>query len=182
MRKFVSILIAACFLFVLGCNKKAPTDSNFEAALNQSFQPVCFWIGGIGGQIPGNFPGVDPRLDRLVYVGLLSKTPGPPYHAGGEVSPSYNYDYTSTGRQFEAGPPSHPNFCYATAKVTKIISFTEPGSDNTSTVSYSWKRTNIAQWANDPIIQKLYIPNNNFDAEFQSSSQMILTNKGWAVQ
>ena len=184
-KAIVSTMAAVCFLVLaVGCNKKAANDANLENGLNQFFQdnPECFWFAE---KLPATYPGTHDNLDRLVQLGLLAKVPGPPYHAAGEVSPTFTYSLTDEGRKSAVVTPFmnsvHTNMCYAKRKVTKILSFTEPGQDNTTIVEYTWKLTDVASWANDPIVRRFYIPK-DLSQEFKDRSQMILTNHGWSVQ
>src|ERR1035438_4690976 len=115
-----------CFLLAIGCNKKAATTSNFESGIDQYFQenPAAYVIDV---RLPHNLPGAHPDLDRLVTLGLLTKAPGPLYHAAGETSTTFTYALTQAGGKIASdskdvlGRWCCTSLRYASKKVVKIV-------------------------------------------------------------
>lgn len=187
---FVSYLVSTCFLFaVTGCDNHAPTAANFESGLNVYLQanPQCVWTGG---KLPGNYIGSlkgddGSGFDKLVAIGLLSKTPGELYHGAGTTGRIWRYDLTDAGRKLASESFHGTDLCYGTKKVVKIANFTEPGENKESTVTYTWKLTNIPAWAYDPAVSATFThvvqTGGGSEEEHTGQAQMVLTNLGWRV-
>ena len=188
---FVSYVASTCFLFaVVGCDNNAPTTANFERGLNLYLQanPQCFWTGG---KLPGNYIGSlkgendGSDFDKLVAVGLLSKTPGEIYHGGGTTGRIWHYDLTDAGRKLASESFHGTDLCFGMKKVVKIVNFTEPGENKESTVTYTWELTNIPKWAYDPAVSAslthVVQTDSSSEQEHNAQAQMVLTNLGWRV-
>ena len=131
---------------------------NFETAINDHYKahPACLWSA------PKKFPvqaatsdeAKTEGFDALTDAGLLTRTTGEKkvfIVASKQVN---NYDVSDKGRGVwtqDETQPGYGNFCYGHRDVTSIDSFTDAADasgNKTAQVSYHYKYTDVAPWAN----------------------------------
>ncbi|VGM96120.1 Uncharacterised protein [uncultured Avibacterium sp.] len=94
------------------------------------------------------------------------------------------YDVTEQGKAFfNAGNMfSRAKFCTGILKLVSIGTFTEPSETNAgaklSQVNYTVDYENVAPWANDSELEKLFARRLH-KIEKQQRTILILTNEGW---
>jgi hypothetical protein len=151
-------MLGALLLLGSGCNKKADSNTNYEAAINDYYKahPVCLWSQ------PKKFPvqaatsddAKTQGYDALTDAALLTRTTAEKkvmIIASKQVN---NYDVSDKGRSAwtqDQTQPGYGNFCYGHRQVTSIDNVTT-GADSSGTktaqVSYHYKIGDAAAWAN----------------------------------
>ncbi|HCY39363.1 MAG: hypothetical protein KBD25_05110 [Rickettsiaceae bacterium] len=144
------------------------------------------------------------ELDALVNIGLLSKSTERLFNFGlGNSKPngSYSiytiYTLTDAGKATTKIDDMTANFltdpmgnsgrwgktivCYARPEVDKIENYREDGNSNSAEIKFSYKYTNIADWATKPEIQALFpeIAETLNNPDKTSTQVLTKTNKGW---
>src|SRR3984885_10956476 len=119
-------MLGALFLLSAGCNKKADSNTNYEAAINDYYKahPVCLWSQ------PKKFPvqaatsddAKTEGYDALTQEGLLTRTTAEKkiIIISKQVN---NYDLSDKGRSTwtpDTSQPGYGNFCYGNREVTSI--------------------------------------------------------------
>jgi hypothetical protein len=150
--------LSTLLLLGAGCNKKADSNTNYEAAINDYYKahPACLWSQ------PKKFPvqaatsddAKTQGYDALTDAGLLARTTAEKkvmIIASKQVN---NYDVSDKGRSAWTQDPTQPgygNFCYGHRSVTSIDNVTT-GADSSGTktaqVSYHYDISDTAPWAN----------------------------------
>ena len=204
---FVTIILLAGLLCITGCSafdKKAPTTSNFKAAIQATLdqRPQCL-IVLVPKDIParGKLLRPDAELEPYRDVGLVSRTEeqvdarpdwmmfyGP---KSNQKVPGYHYDLTDMGRQlshpathqFMSG--AHVDFCYAVPEVDEVVRLTQPADAwgmTVTQVTYRYHLANFVEWAKNPAFVKAKHLEGDLALASQpkeESMELILTSDGW---
>src|ERR1700749_4977987 len=130
---FTSSMLGALFLLSAGCNQKADSNTNYEAAINDYYKahPACLWSQ------PKKFPvqaatsddAKTQGYDALTDAGLLTRTTGEKKVMIVASKQVNNYDLSAQGRSSwtpDTTQPGYGNFCYGHRAVDAIDRFT-PG-------------------------------------------------------
>ncbi|MHB1677912.1 MAG: hypothetical protein ACYCSS_10320 [Sulfuriferula sp.] len=207
----LGVLGLIVFLVLGCSNPKAANETNFAQAINKSLasQPVCahnfnftFYSNDAEIRFDANYPEQILVLDSApdIINGYQALVKAGVFTAQKSHVSIYQYAYTERGKKtelpatlFTLRPAKNPlkgvtaiNLCFANEAVEKINQFTEPGQQmgdgmTSSEVSYTYRYVNIAPWANDPAVQKIWpkiaemLSNPNKSAK----SFLVLTNNGW---
>jgi hypothetical protein len=171
-----TILSAAAFA-AAGCHSRHElAEEDFRAPVDAYLarEPKC--IGEVGITFPESIPSSpDPysgspelvamlrRLNALVRLGLLKSDAV----RKGTATEETRYELTPAGSAvYRVFPPGRWDaakpvgaFCYGTAKVDRVVRFTMPAEglgEVTSEVTYTYRLRDVAGWAEDPELRKLY--------------------------
>jgi hypothetical protein len=206
-RSWFPVLLAAglvvCTLMSCG-SKKGATKSNFKAAIQAELdkQPVC-----IITTLPYDVPSwngqrkTDGNMEALVRAGLVKRTQmmvaRSPMDAMLEDTrpktvPGYRYEAAQPAKKYliEVHNPmgTSTELCYGKKKVEEVVRFTEPASVTgmtASQVTYTWKLTDIADWARNPDVETHFHTDqflNAADSPRQAQIDLVLSNDGWHFQ
>jgi hypothetical protein len=160
------VVLGVGALMSTACNNGSETDTSYKAAINEHFKtfPVCIWSQ------PKKFPvqaatsddAKTEGYDALTQEGLLVRTTAEKkvlIIASKQVN---NYDLSEKGRTSwtpDTTQPGYGNFCYGNREVTSIDNSTlgtNSAGVKTVAVSYHYKITNVAGWANSPEMKTAY--------------------------
>jgi hypothetical protein len=186
---------------LVACGKSGPSEAELQRAIDAHLadRPKC--IGEVGWQFPASVPtgetiialmgpqfrDVLAGFEALERLGLVRGT---------QSGENTEYELTDTGRsfyrEFPAGhwDPRKPvgAFCYGTAKVADIVRFTEPAEELgtvATTVTYAYRLTEVASWADDPELGRRfpYLVQELAAREVPREATTLLTlhNDGWRV-
>ncbi len=197
MKKMVLLIFT---LLLTACNDpKALNSQNFQNALNQNFmqkEGACTQVQKFPLDVVENLVDEDTNreLNALEKVGLVvSVEQQKPIVSIGDLSMQVkvrHYELTENGKKFYQPIPQADNFaklCFAGMRVDKIVEWTEPvaaSGEMVTTVTYTYKLVDIADWSKNPEIQNVFpaIKNIISDASKRQLRQFLhLTNNGWKV-
>lgn len=196
--------IFAGILLLTACNTtKKPNDANFRSAINQYLQThgqVCTWIGqpfpvDVSETQQKSSFGIGPKMAALEQAGLVQSTDmitTVPELFGASIQRRVRrYQPTETGHQYlqqkQVSLGQSAGFCYGTKVVDTITKWTEPtpmGPAVQTEVTYTYKITGLAPWAQRPDIQNQF---GDVRAAIDGISKtdelagLLLTNHGWEV-
>jgi hypothetical protein len=183
-----AILLATVTL-TAACNRKAPTQPNYDNAINSYYEahPACLWTSE--KKFPVQAAPDDAkteRYDALVDAGLLTRTTSEKKIIIISKREN-NYDLSEQGRAAWTADPNQPgygNFCYGHRKVTSIDN-APPASDqpgSTITVNYHYTVTGLPAWAGAAETQTAF-PQIQSAANTPQPASATLTNttSGWQV-
>jgi len=203
MRK-ISIAMLTGILLVTGCNSaKKPSNANFRKAINQYLAmhgQACTWIGQAfpvdvsESELKSNF-GISSKMAVLEQAGLVQSTDSVvavPEIFGPSIQRRVKrYQPTAIGRQYlqqvQAPLGQSAGFCYGTKTVDSIVKWTEPamiGPATQSEVTYTYKISNLAPWAQQADVQNQFIDIRATVAGISKTAELAglqLTNQGWEV-
>lgn len=199
----LAIVVIAC-LGTACTSKTAATKGNFKNAIQAELDkdPAC-----ISADVPKDVPSFngrlrpDEQLEPLVKVGLVTRSQAMVQQSVMDVMfgekrkkvPGLHYELSSLGKQYVKpvkrpmmgfGGPS-ANVCYGNRKVDEVVRYTEPASAMGMTVTqvtYTWKLTNVADWAKNPDVEKTYYTPRDLqaaDTPEQANMDLALSNDGW---
>ena len=200
---------AALLLTACGNDPKAANEANFEEALNAHYAQMkqCVRVGsapnaeGIIQEFRTDGGVQDKQLsfyNGLVALGLLEAVSyqKDTKNFSGQVTGKADwigYKFSENGKTFlrpaelnkGAFSTGARQLCYGTPQVVEIINFTEPAEAmgvKVSSVQYTYKLVDIAQWASDPAISKQYewLPERISNPSIAKDDDLVLTNNGWA--
>src|SRR5579883_409848 len=172
MRRTLYPVIVGLLLFG-GCrSNRKPSETNLENAINRYLQSrgqTCTWLGQ---PFPINVSaaqqklafGIAPQMAVLEKAGLVqssdAETNLPGIFGGTTRQHVRRYEPTNDGkrylRQTQAALTQSAGFCYGTKTVDSIVKWTEPTRDELASlteVTYTYKLSNLAPWAERPDIQ-----------------------------
>ena len=187
-------------------NGQETSKSNFKRVIGQVMQhrPYCV-PRSVPEAVPVQNGRAEPsrRVAALVHVGLaegkstmLSAALGgyvPAKPGSPQPIPGVVYQLTEKAKKYEGTTSTlfneaAPGFCYATATIVEVVRYTEPTNTpfgRMTTVTFSYRLTQIADWAKDPEIKAAFFLQNEIDSADQvkeSSMPLVLTNEGWRNQ
>jgi hypothetical protein len=203
MRRLRNAVLAGILLLTACNDTRKPNDANFRNAINQYLQThgqACTWIGQLfpvdvsESQQKSNF-GIAPKMAVLEQAGFVqpidTMATVPEILSGNTGRRVKRYEPTVTGKQYlrqnQAPLIQTAGFCYGAKTVDSIVKWTEPtamGPATVTEVTYTYRISDLAPWAQRPDIQKQFgdirqtidgISKTNELAEIQ------LTNKGWEI-
>ncbi len=201
MRRSLYPVIVGLLLFT-GCrSNQKPSETSLENAINRYLQSrgqTCTWLGE---PFPINVSaaqqkltfGIAAQMAVLEKAGLVqsldTETNLPGIFGGMTRQHVRRYEPTTDGkrylRQTQAVLTQSAGFCYGSKTVDSIVKWTEPTSDQPATqteVTYTYKLSDLAPWAERPDIQSQF---GNIRTTVGGSSKLNetitlqLTNKGW---
>jgi hypothetical protein len=205
------VAIAAMAIALAGCNSaQDASKSNFKAQINMAMAKDCVAVGpGINlGANTQSYPQpvsfVQPGFmmtqeaakaandramapyEALVKAGLLSSKDAdvPVFANSTNKVKGRIYDLTPEGQKYLIDPKRN-DFCAAHLAVDEVTEFTEPGNALGVTVSmakFTYGATDIAPWATNPDVQKVFSDlNKELGHGQQGTAEMDLTNNGWVA-
>lgn len=202
------VTVAAVVFAIAGCDSsKTASSSNFKKLINDAMAKDCVVVGpGMNLNSPGPYPhyvtlatpgflmnaeSVKIENDRmtgpyeaLVKAGLLTGRDGdvPAYVGAKNTVKGRIYDLTSEGKKYLIDPKT-TGFCAAHYSVDAVTQFTQPGNAMGVTVSmaqFSYSAVDVAPWAKDPALLKVFTGLDKQLASGQKgSAEMDLMNTGW---
>lgn len=197
-----TLFIAAAMLASCG-SKKDASKANFKAAIQAELdtEPQCI-VATLPRDIPswdGRF-GTDRELESLVRAGLVRRTQVMMKRSSmdwmledrrpKQVS-GYRYDFSDTGKKYVVQVHglmgTAPALCYGKKKVVDIVRYSEPSPAMGMTVSqvtYTWRLTDIAEWARNPEVEKTFHTQQwlaTADTPKEAQASLALSNDGWHV-
>lgn len=206
MRRLILFSLTA-FLMLGGCsNEKKPNAANFRNAINQYLakhgQQCTFFAQTFPIDIPASELkdqyGTAPQMAALEQAGLVhgSNTTTVLHGMMGALGPSVprsvrHYELTDEGRKYFQVKPGilgqSSAFCYGQKTVDSIVKWTEPaavGPYTQSEVTYTYKITDLAPWANRSDVQQAFGGIRTTVSGISKADEaagLQLTNKGWEV-
>lgn len=202
--KYLTPLVCIGIMALSGCNDpKDASDSNFKAAAQQyldSVYPTCYFKVNFPFKTDGySFNNLPDILHAMAEKGLLTEQELSRKHFEESwASKAHDvvvnsYDLTDEGKKYYKADAAKNmrgdalgGFCFGKATVTEINNFTEPSDamgQKISRVSFTYKVTDIPEWAKSPEITSLdrqLKKEANSEAEpLNATNVFVLTNKGW---
>jgi hypothetical protein len=201
-RKILSLAILATAL--VGCSDpKEASEENFErsaqAYLDTQY-PKCLVVANFPVESQQvDFSGTDKTMHALAKVGVIKETElsrkevPQTFFQPAHTDIRYSFDLTDEGRKFYKqdakklmNGTTAGGLCVGKAQVVSVDQFSEPGDmmgQKISRVTYSYKITDLPQWAQNegvqssirdlaPIVASEKTP-------IKETRAMILTNNGW---
>jgi len=204
------ILLIPCILWLNACSDpNAATEDNFKAAIENDFSENKACIK-INTDFPETVIKPDPNkrnsfttdktplFNEFVKYGLLNaeqtEMKKSSFFGKPVTYPAIRYSLTVQGKESMKDAnynkdKGYPEFCYAKFEVIDIENFTLPNDSekqiSSSLVDYSFKLSDIEEWANSEIIAsnfreiKLFVHSKK--EIFNASLTVQLTNNGWIV-
>lgn len=150
------LLIAACTVFMFGCNRMADSDTNYLKAINKYYtdHPSCLFREPVKFPIEQNTS--SPReiagFDALVAQDLLTRSQGQQTVMVVASKPVNTYDLSAKGHSewvADSAEPGYGNLCYGHRKAVAIQSSTPTTSSAgaTTTVVYRYTMKDVPDWA-----------------------------------
>jgi hypothetical protein len=202
--RYIAPMFLIGALAISGCNDpKKASEANFKTAAQQfldSAYPTCYFEAKFPYKTDGfsinNTPDI---LHVLAQKGLLTEKELSRKHydatwaMGAHDVVANSYDLTDEGKKYYKVDASKnligkpvSGFCFGKATVSAVVNFTEPSDmmgQKISRVTYSYKVTDIPDWAKSPEITALSSKLAN-DVNSEKDPQKItnvflLTNNGW---
>lgn len=206
MRRSFVVSLAALFLLAGCSNPKKPSNANFAKAIDQYLTKHDDACSSISQTCPVDVTvpqqkeryGIGAQLAALEQAGLVHSTNTTAVVHGmldalqGATPPQpvKRYELTDDGKKYYRqtsgvfGQTS--NFCYGQKAVNSIVKWTEPtaGEGSQSVVTYTYKITDLAPWAERPDVQQAFSDLRqtvNGASKTKEMAGLQLTNKGWEV-
>ena len=203
--RFVLALMSALAIVSCASDPKAPNDANFTRAIDASIEK--FEKSGAKSlcmRNPATIPddaslGADGAaaraiLDRYAQAGLVTRHQVMKnryfyeHYAGAEMVPVARYSLTPTGQKVVTtttmfGTRSS-RICYGTARVGKIVNFSEPADMNgyrASQIHWIPRVTSVDDWAKTAGGEALVGPEIASVEETEVEARAVLTSTGWEV-
>lgn len=194
-----TLFLTSVLLAITSCSdSKTANNKNFEAAINKTLTKnnlACITIDkpfpvDVIADTETQYPEY-AELEALKKVGLVTSNDiqkpmsnffGPP-----TVRKVHEYQLTPEAKKIAQNNRGiyETNLCYANVVVDKIIKWTEPAAafgQTLTTVTYTYKLENMANWAKNTEVSKAFpeiAQAINGDAKEQQNQDLILTNVGW---
>jgi len=201
MRRSLYLIIVG-LLLVGGCrNNRKPSETNLKNAIDRYLQSrgrACTWLGQ---PFPINVSaaqqkltfGIAPQMAVLENAGLVqsvdTETNVPGIFGGATRQHVRRYEPTTDGkrylRQTQAALTQSAGFCYGMKTVDSIVKWTEPTGDqpvSETEVTYTYKLSDLAPWAERPDIQNQFGDVRTTiggTSKLKETITLQLTNKGW---
>jgi hypothetical protein len=203
MRNFSLFLLAGVVALTACDSAKKPSDANFRKAIDQYLAnrgKSCTWV-------VGSFPvdvseseqklqsGTASQMAVLEGTGLV-RSSDTVAAAPGIFGPSTprrvkRYEPTEEGKKYLQQVPGalgqRTGFCYGDKTVDSIVKWTEPvtmGASSQTEVTYTYKISNLAPWAQRSDIQHEFgdvRTTVNGISKANEIAGLQLTNQGWEV-
>ncbi len=207
MRRFFLVALAGILLFTACNDSKKPGNANFSRAINHYLAKHGEACVSIGQTFPIDVPeskeqdqfGIATEMAALEQTGLAHASnttavvhgmldalrgPTPP-------QPVKRYELADEGKKYFRQSPGifekNGEFCYGQKTVDTIVKWTEPmtiGAYSQTEVTYTYKLVNVADWAEQPGMQRAF-PDIRTTIGGASKTDQIaglqLTNQGWEV-
>jgi hypothetical protein len=203
MRNFSLFLLAGVVALTACDSAKKPGDANFRKAIDQYLAnrgKACTWV-------VGSFPvdvsesehklqsGAASQMAVLEGSGLV-RSSDTVAAAPGIFGPSAprrvkRYEPTEEGKKYLQQVPGtlgqRTGFCYGDKTVDSIVKWTEPvtmGASSQTEVTYTYKISNLAPWAQQSDIQHEFgdvRATVNGISKANEVAGLQLTNQGWEV-
>jgi hypothetical protein len=198
----VYLLMVACSL-----DPKAPTKRTFERVIAAQLEKdrACIVV-----QLPLEIPDFqgkhrpDPEIEPLVHLGLVTKVATNVKPQFGDIGllekphdiPGLRYDLAQAATRYRKNDPrtsamsmiqQSQQLCFADKKLVNVVRWTEPSLAFGRTmveVTYTYKLVNVANWAKDPDIERVYYATRALAAADQpqeSKIGLVLMSDGWRV-
>ncbi|MGI0085622.1 MAG: hypothetical protein ACREBQ_11120 [Nitrososphaerales archaeon] len=198
-------------LALVSCaSKNDANENNFTQALNTYLAQKGELCLGIPSTWPVDLNEAERRsgigraaeMAALERAGLVSS-----HETDTEYTPSLGsrpvkvkvlrYDLTEEGKNFYrarktialvSANGAQGDLCYGQQKLNKIVKWEGPnsvGDSKEATVFYTYKVTNLADWASNPAIQKVFpgiLSTINGAGNIQMNQALTLTNHGWEAK
>lgn len=207
MRKLSLLLLAGVVSLTACDNTKKPSDSNFKKAVDQYLVQRGETCTIIGREFPVDVPeseqksqsDLSSQMTVLQRVGLVRSSnttavvhgmmdalrgPTPP-------QPVTRYELTAEGQKYfhQVSSPlgQTGSFCYGQKSVDSIVKWTVPaasGGASQAEVTYTYKVANLAAWAKQPDIQRVFWDVRATVDGISKTNEVAgvqLTNQGWQV-
>lgn len=208
MRSRCLVILTVVALLLTACSDlKTPSDANFTKAIDQYLANHGETCTAIGRSFPIDVPESEQRLQSgtaaemaaLEQAGLLQSVnttavvhrmldalhgPTPP-------QPVKRYDLTVEGKKYFQQIPGTfgqtGGFCYGQKIVDSIVKWTEPvtaGASSQTEVTYTYRISNLASWAQRPDVQHAFPSVQTTLAGASKTTEIAglqLTSKGWEV-
>ena len=211
MKKSLSWLMLLGVLLLIGCaGKKDANEKNFSEALNSYLAKK----GQLCLGIPSTWPvdlneaerrsgmGTAAEMAALEKAGLVRSHETeteytPPLSTRPVKARVLRYELTEDGKKFyrEKQPLAlvgtkgkQGDLCFAQQALDKIVKWEGPnaaGDSKEATVFYTYRIENLADWAKNPDIQKVFpgiVSTIDGAGKTQMNQSVILTNQGWQAK
>ena len=191
------LAIIATALSSASCSNTAANKRTFKAAIRAELanDPACVWVPLPQEKPKINGQATDSVVDALARIGLVKRidvmlqaSRWDPILRDYRVDqePGVKYEVTDAGKTYYRNDPIRgPQLCYGSRKLVDIVEFTGPfpatgGAGRV--VTYTWKLTDVADWAKDPGLQKVFprlrkLISNKIPHEDEMT--LILSKNGW---
>jgi hypothetical protein len=198
-------------LLLVGCaSKKDANEKNFSEALNSYLAKKGQICLGIPSMWPVDLNEAERRsaMGRAAEMAALEKAGlvrsheteteyTPPLSSRPVRAKVLRYELTDTGKTFyrekgglDLGRNKHVqgDLCYGQQALDKIIKWEGPtavGDAKEASVFYTYKIDNLAEWAKNPDIQRVFpgvASTINGAGNTQMNQALILTNQGWQAK
>ena len=209
MRVSAMIVLLTAVIFIAACNSAiSPSGNNFRKAIDEYLTRQGEACTIIGRQFPIDLSrsaqkdqfGIGPKLAALEQAGLIRATDTTavvhgmldPLRGSRPAQPVKRYELTEKGKKYFQQMPGGPfgqagGFCYGHKSVDIIVKWTEPsqaGSSSQTEVTYTYKITDAAAWAQRPDVRQAF-PDIQATLDGISKKNEVaglqLTNQGWEV-
>jgi hypothetical protein len=205
----LSLISIAALVFLSACNTaRKPSYENFAKVINEYLAKHGEACTSIGRQFPIDIPasaqqsqyGFGPQLAALQQAGLVSETDTTAVVDGmleplrGATPPQSvrRYQLTAEGTKYFHQIPGTfgqtGGFCYGQMSVDSVVKWGNPvtmdGISQTE-VTYTYKFSNLAAWAERPDIQRAFPDIGTIVGGASKADQIAsiqLTNNGWEVE
>jgi hypothetical protein len=204
------LMLFAVLALVSCASKNDANDKNFSQALNAYLAQKGELCLGIPSAWPVDLNEAERRsgIGRAVEMAALEKVGlvrsheteteyTPPLSTRPVKVKVLRYELTDEGKKFyRAKQPlalvgtkgTQGDFCYGQQRLDKIVKWEVPttvGDSKAATVFYTYKIANLADWANNPDIQKVFpgiLSTINGAGTTQMNQALTLTSQGWQAR
>ena len=211
MKKSLPCLMLLCVLLLVGCaSKKDANEKNFSEALNSYLAEKGQICLGIPSPWPVDLNESERRsgMGRAAEMAALEKAGlvrsheteteyTPPLSSRPVKIKVLRYELTDSGKTFYrqkdrlalvGNKQVQGDLCYGQQTLDKIVKWDGPtpaGDSKEASVFYTYKIENLAEWAKNPDIQRVFpgVASTIDGATRTTLNQAVtLTNEGWAVK
>ena len=211
MKKSLPWLMLLGVLLLVGCaSKKDANEKNFSEALNSYLAKKGQICLGIPSAWPVDLNEAERRsgMGRAVEMAALEKAGlvrsheteteyTPPLSSRTVKTKVLRYELTDNGKTFyreknRSGLSGNKevlgDLCYGQQALDKIIKWDGPtavGGSKEASVFYTYKIENLAEWAKQPDIQRVFpgiVSTIDGAGKTQMNQALTLTTQGWAVR
>lgn len=204
------LTLFAVLTLVSCASKNDANENNFSQALNAYLAQKGELCLGIPSAWPVDLSEAERRsgLGRAAEMSALEKAGlvrsheteteyTPPLSSRPVKVKVLRYELTEDGKQFYRAKETvalvgtsgtQGDLCYGQQKLDKIVKWEGPttvGDSKEATVFYTYKIANLAEWANNPEIQKVFpgiLSTINGAGKIQMNHALTLTSQGWEAK
>jgi len=203
MRRFFLLSLAGAVLLTACNDVKKASDGNFRKAISQYLEKhgkACTWVGrpfpiDVSEPEQRLQVGTSTRMAALEAAGLVQSSdtvaPTPSVFGPGAPRRVKRYEPTEAGKKYLQQIPGvlgqSAGFCYGDKTIDSIVKWTEPatmGPALQSEVTYTYKISNLAPWAERPDVEREFgdvRTTVSGISKFLDLAGLQLTNQGWEV-